>query len=70
MSQTTFNEWRKNLSRTVNRQLGVSMNKMPDFPLQTWWQDGIAPRDAVEIIREELGAAGQLQDDDYSDYYY
>jgi len=46
------------------------MNKMPDFPLETWWKDGIAPRDAVEIIREELGAAGQLHEEQYSDYYY
>lgn len=68
MSQTTFNEWRKDLSRKVNRQLGVSMNKMPDFPLQNWWRDGITPRDAVEIIKDELGDHNDSLEEELIDY--
>jgi hypothetical protein len=55
MAQPTFNEWRKDLSRTVNSVLGKSMNKLPDFPLRDWWKDGVSTRDAVEIIRDEIG---------------
>jgi hypothetical protein len=55
MAQPTFNEWRKDLSRTVNSLLGKSMNKLPEFPLQEWWKEGVSTRDAVEIIKDELG---------------
>jgi hypothetical protein len=63
MAQQTFNEWRKDLSRNVNNKLGVSMNKLPDFPFQDWWKDGISPRDAIDIIRDELG-----DDHEYEEY--
>jgi hypothetical protein len=55
MAQKTFNEWRKDLSRNINSRLGVSMNKLPDFPLKEWWKDGISTKDAIDIIRDELG---------------
>jgi len=58
MAQPTFNEWRKDLSRTVNSVLGKSMNKLPEFPLQEWWKGGISAKEAVEIIRDELGDFG------------
>jgi hypothetical protein len=62
MSHPSFNEWRRTLARNVNNQLGLSINKLPDFPFESWWKDGISARDAVDIIRDELGE----DDDDYS----
>jgi hypothetical protein len=62
MSHPSFNEWRKTLARNVNNQLGLSMNKLPAFPFESWWRDGISARDAVEIIRDELGE----DDEDFS----
>lgn len=61
MAHQTFNEWRRDLSRTVNSKLGVSMNKLPNFPLQEWWREGISARDAIDIIKDELG-------DEHEDY--
>lgn len=55
MAHQTFNEWRRNLSRQINRDLGLSMNKLPQFPLEEWWRDGVSVRDAVSIISDELG---------------
>lgn len=55
MAQPTFNEWRRTLSRAVNSKIGLSMNKLPQFPLEDWWKEGINPRDAVGIIQDELG---------------
>lgn len=68
MAQPTFGEWRKNLSRTVTKELGVSMNKIPDFPLESWWKEGVTPRDAIEIIRDELGDVTPF-DEDFMDHY-
>lgn len=65
MAQATFGEWRKDLSRNVNRQLGVSMNKLPDFPFETWWKEGVTPRDAVEIIKDELGESDPFEEEFY-----
>lgn len=64
MSRPSFNEWRKTLARTINNQLGLSMNKIPEFPFEDWWRDGITPRDAVDIIRDEIG------EEDEDDYMY
>jgi len=44
------------------------MNKMPDFPLQNWWRDGITPRDAVEIIKDELGDHNDSLEEELIDY--
>lgn len=62
MAQPTFNEWRKLLSRNVNNALGLSMNKLPDFPFEEWWKDGISANDAVEIIKDEIG---EINEDEY-----
>lgn len=64
MAQQTFNEWRKTLARTVNNKLGLSMNKLPDFPFEEWWREGISTRDAVDIIRDEIG-----DEEDEADYF-
>jgi hypothetical protein len=55
MSHPSFNEWRRTLARNINNHLGLSINKLPDFPFESWWKDGISARDAVDIIRDELG---------------
>lgn len=68
MSQVTFGEWRKDLSRSINRHLGVSMNKIPDFPLETWWKEGVTTRDAIDIIKDELGEPGEFEEELFTDY--
>jgi len=68
MSHITFGEWRKNLARDITKELGVSMNKIPDFPLESWWREGIKPRDAIEIIRDEIGELSVF-DEDPLDHY-
>lgn len=65
MAQPTFNEWRRNLSRQINRELGLSMNKLPKFPLESWWQEGVSVRDAVTIISDELGEDPEGEDQWY-----
>lgn len=66
MSQSGFNQWRRTLSRHVNREIGLSMNKLPDFPLKKWWGEGLKVEDALEIIKDEMG--GFLPDRDWESY--
>jgi len=70
MAQPTFNEWRRNLSRQINRSLGISMNKLPQFPLEEWWRDGVSVRDAVNIIQDELGDHMDTDTDNWGEYAY
>lgn len=48
----------------MNNKLGLSMNKLPDFPFEEWWREGISTRDAVDIIRDEIG-----DEEDEADYF-
>lgn len=60
MAQATFNEWRRTLSRVVNSEIGLSMGKLPVFPLEDWWKGGLTPKDALEVIRDEIGSTDDL----------
>jgi hypothetical protein len=54
METMSFNEWRKSFSRALNRKFGISINKIPDFPLESWWKDGLSVDNAISIVKDEL----------------
>lgn len=48
-----FRLWLKILDMRVLRRLGVSLFDLRDFTLRDWYDDGITPKQALGLIREE-----------------
>ena len=65
-----FEIWLTELTRQVNIQLsapedfvGVSLSDLPDLTYRDWFEDGIDPKDAAQIVMAELESGGWVEDD-------
>jgi hypothetical protein len=43
------------IDRLMRARAGVSVHDLPDQPFAAWWEDGIDPDDAVDLILETEG---------------
>lgn len=63
----TFDEWVECLERIVFKQLGVSLEDLPDLPLRDWYVAKHKPVEAYELVKDEM-EIDQLEMDELDDY--
>ncbi len=65
MSQKqTFAQWKAEVNAHVMTRAGLCADDLPDMPYYDWFEDGISPQEAAQMVLEESGFPMDLAEDE------
>ena len=69
MSQKqTFAQWKVEVNAHVMARAGLFADDLPDVPYYDWFEDGISPQEAAEMVLEESGFPMDLTEDEEEEF--
>ena len=69
MSQKqTFAQWKVEVNAHVMARAGLFADDLPDVPYYDWFEDGISPHEAAEMVLEESGFPMDLTEDEEEEF--
>ncbi len=66
----TFVQWKARVNVCVIARAGVCTDDLPDVPYYDWFEDGISPQEATEMVLEESGFPIDLAEDEEEDFEF
>lgn len=54
MSEASFDTWMRKLDARVARTTGVSVHDLPDMAFYDWFDSGITPAQAAQLVFDEV----------------
>ena len=53
-----FSVWMSKVNRLVEAKFFLGCDDLPDMPYDDWFEDGMSPKEALELMIEELESEG------------
>ena len=55
MQDMSFGSWMAALDQHVIVAVGLSVHDLPDMTFRDWYEDGLTPAEAFDIVKDEAG---------------
>lgn len=68
--KNAFAQWKARVNVCVIARAGVFADDLPDVPYYDWFEDGISPQAAAEMVLEESGFPLDLAEDEEGDFEF
>jgi len=65
-----FAQWKVQVNAHVLARAGLFADDLPDVPYSDWFEDGISPEEAAEMVLEESGFPMDLAGDEEGDFEF